>query len=255
MFAGLTLVSCGNDYEYEAAVPESEINPENTQVYFPFDNAAAYTLDFNATSVDVVICRVDSTEEQTVRLHAEGDSLNNVPETVTFAAGATKANVTLTYDAEALGYDNTQKVTIMIADSAQTTAYGMSKYVFNVTLPSPWTSLGMATVVDDIMTAGWGVPYEPFKVEIQENDLTPGLYRLVNPYTSSYPWNEPGDFDDSKDYYLEIHAEDPDAVWFGRTELGLDWGYGMISAWTIADYYVQMETTQNWLRQKDFMAH
>ena len=44
LFAGLTLVSCGNDYEYEAAVPESEINPENTQVYFPFDNAAAYTV-------------------------------------------------------------------------------------------------------------------------------------------------------------------------------------------------------------------
>ena len=139
LFAGLTLVSCGNDYEYEAAVPESESNPENAQVYFPFDNAAAYTLDLNATSVDVVICRVDSTEEQTVRLQAEGDSLINVPETVTFAAGATKANVTLTYDAEALGYDNTQKVTLMIADSAQTTAYGMSKYVFNVTLPAPWT--------------------------------------------------------------------------------------------------------------------
>lgn len=177
LFAGLTLVSCGNDYEYEAAVPESEINPENTQVYFPFDNAAAYTVDASSTNIEIPINRVDSTSAQTVCIEAEGDSLFTVPETVTFAEGETQTSLVLTYDPETLGFDNPQELTIWIADSAQTTNYGMSKYVFSVSMPSPWKNLGMGKFADTYL----GGP-DYYDVKILQNELQPNYFRVVEPY-------------------------------------------------------------------------
>ena len=113
---------------------------------------------------------------------------------------------------------------------------------FTTSEEEKWLSLGKATFVDGIITSIFrGVAEDPYEVEIQENKLVPGQYRLVNPYTKAYPLypSESIIFDDTKDYYLEIHAEDPEAVWFGETDLGLDMGYGKISAVSIADFYVQ----------------
>lgn len=242
------MVACEEEAEYTPAQ-----NLTNAQVYFSNTTAKDVTLSMENTELNVAICRANTNGELDVKLVKTGSELMNVPSSVKFANGDSVANIKVTFDPEAIGYDNPQTINIALADSATlATPYGESVFSLTAMIPSPWTSLGMATVVDDIMTVGWGVPFEPFMVEIQENDMTPGYYRLVNPWTSSYPWNEPGDFDDSKTYYLEIHAEDPDAVWFGRTELGLDWGYGMISAWSLADYYVQNGNDPELVKEKGF---
>ena len=100
---------------------------------------------------------------------------------------------------------------------------------------SSWESLGMALYTDDliegIFSAAVPVSYE---VEVLESTKTPGLYRLKNPYGEAYPYNEDGDWDDSMDYFLEIDATDPNAVSIDAQELGLDWGYGMISVVGVA---------------------
>ena len=109
---------------------------------------------------------------------------------------------------------------------------------------SDWVSLGRATITDDCFTTFWSVENVSWKAEILESTSQPRLYRLVNPYnTLNYPYNEVGDFDDSQDYYLDIHAEDPECVWFGKTPIGVDWNYGMISLWTRADYYISQGNT------------
>ena len=242
------MVACEEEAEYTPAQ-----NLTNAQVYFSNTTAKDVTLSMENTELNVAICRANTNGDLDVKLVKTGSELMNVPSSVKFANGDSVANIKVTFDPEAIGYDNPQTINIALADSATlATPYGESVFSMTAMIPSPWTSLGKATVVDDIMTVGWGVPFEPFMVEIQENDMTPGYYRLVNPWTSSYPWNEPGDFDDSKTYYLEIHAEDPDAVWFGRTELGLDWGYGMISAWSLADYYVQNGNDPELVKEKGF---
>jgi len=65
--------------------------------------------------------------------------------------------------------------------------------------------------------------------------ITPGLYRLVNPYGEKYPFNDPGDWDESKDYYLEINAIDPAGVYIPHwQEVGVDWGYGYIKMSSVA---------------------
>jgi len=79
-------------------------------------------------------------------------------------------------------------------------------------IAAPWVTLGTATYRDDFLSTFWATGTPEYEVEIQENQLQPGLFRLVNPYGAAYPYNEDGDWDASQDYYIEIHAEDPDAV-------------------------------------------
>jgi len=117
-------------------------------------------------------------------------------------------------------------------------SYKLSTTV-NLQKDYPWKSLGMATVTDDFFTTFWSVENVSWKVEIRENGLIPGWYRLVNPYnTLDYPYNEAGDFDDSKDYYFDLHAEDPEFVWFDETHFGVDWGSGEIYVLSFAKYYM-----------------
>ena len=241
------MVACEEEAVY---TPAQDLT--NAQVYFSNTTAKDVKLTMEDTELNVAICRANTIGNLDVQLVVSGTELMTAPSSVKFADGDSVANIKVTFDPQAIGYDNPQTLNIALADSTMGTPYGESVFSLTAMIPSPWTSLGKATVVDDIMTVGWGIPFTPFPVEIQENDLTPGLYRLVNPWTSSYPWNEPGDYDDSKNYYLEIHAEDPDAVWFGRTEMGLDWGYGMISTWSIADYYVQNGTDPELVKEKGF---
>lgn len=95
---------------------------------------------------------------------------------------------------------------------------------------SSWESLGMGQYTDDFMS-GIFTSAEPvtYEVEVLASTKTPGLYRLKNAYGAAYPYNEEGDWDDSMDYFLEIDATDPAAVTIAAQELGLNWGYGMIS--------------------------
>ena len=115
---------------------------------------------------------------------------------------------------------------------------------------SVWESLGMAEYTDDFMTMGYyddddnwvsiynGLTPQTYEVEVLAHTKTPGLYRLKNAYAEVYPFNEPGDWDDSMDYYLEIDATNLSAVFITKQELGLDWGYGMISVESDAAYYM-----------------
>lgn len=94
-----------------------------------------------------------------------------------------------------------------------------------------WNSLGMAQYSEGFVCSLFtGVPTITYEVEVQESEDKPGVYRLVNPYGAAYPYNQEGDWDASKDYYLEINAQDPQGVYIEPQELGFDWGYGMFSA-------------------------
>ncbi|MCH5241926.1 MAG: hypothetical protein J1F67_05835 [Muribaculaceae bacterium] len=93
-----------------------------------------------------------------------------------------------------------------------------------------WTSLGYVEYTDGYMSSqpmyifdmDWYLTYD---VEIQESTDVKGLYRLVNPYGEAYPYNEPGDWDDTVNSYLYINASDPNAVYIADSEQTLAW-YG-----------------------------
>ncbi len=108
-----------------------------------------------------------------------------------------------------------------------------------------WKSLGMATYTEDCL----GPLYCPeeedptdyvstYEVEIQENQNTPGLYRLKNPYGEAYPLNNSGEWDATRDYYMEINACDPDGVFIEAQEMGVDWGNGVFTIYSMGAYYM-----------------
>ena len=199
-----------------------------SQVYFNNSLAKEYVLSMNESSFNIPVSRVSDADAINVPLNVtlEDGSLFTIPQSVSFAAGQKEASIQVSYDPANIVFDKFETVKISLADASLTTEWGISEYVFTAGVPAPWVSLGMATVVDDYITGIFGVENVAWQVELQENQLYPGYYRLVNPYGAGYPYNEPGDYDASQDYYLEIHAEDPSKVWIPITTYGMDWGYG-----------------------------
>jgi len=225
-----TLYSCQDDApDYS---PSEKIDSE--QVYFPSTNSSKVALSSVENSFDIVIARVKTDNAITVPLTISGnDGLYDIPSSVNFAQGESKASIKVNYDTDEIGFDNFSDLTISINDQ-YTSVYGKSEYLFNIGIPAPWKSLGEATYFDDLLNAFYGTGIPEYKIEIQENLLQPGLFRLVNPYGEAYPHNDPGDWDDSQDWYFEINAVDPTAVYINVQESGMDWGDGMLSFGSIA---------------------
>ena len=98
---------------------------------------------------------------------------------------------------------------------------------------------GYAEYTDDFIGAYYGVGTPTYYVEVEQRDDIPGIFRIKNAYGEGYPYNEPGDWDDSKDYYMVIDASNPDKVFMDPYDfdLGLDWGYGMIFVRNYAGYF------------------
>lgn len=232
--------ACSSDDDYQWATV-----PDGTQVYFSSELASKVDLSSSSTTYSIPIQRYVTSANGgavTVSLDVTNEGgLIQVPTSVSFSGTAQSeayvetSYIELTYDPDALGYDNYQDITITISD-AYTTDYGSSSYTVSVGIPAPWKSLGVGYYREDFLTTFYSVGNQVYEVEIQENENTPGVYRLVNPYGEAYPWNDPGDWDDSQDWYLEIHAEDPTAVYIETQETGLDWGYGNVIVSSMAGY-------------------
>ena len=98
--------------------------------------------------------------------------------------------------------------------------------------------IGMGKYTEDIVGPLYDGEVLTYEVEILESNKTPGLYRLVNPYGEAYPYNEEGDWDASKKYYLEINATDAEGVYFELQNTGLNWGDGNVYVYSYAAYYL-----------------
>lgn len=118
---------------------------------------------------------------------------------------------------------------------AQSSAY--TRFLIT-TGTTTWKSLGEALYTDAYVGNAYGGENVTYKVEIQESEDTPGLYRLVNPYGVAFPYNEEGDWDDSRDYYIEINAADANGVYIPVQNTGLNWGDGNFYVYSMAAYYL-----------------
>lgn len=165
--------ACGDDAEYTPAEALS-----NAQVYFPSTNSATINVSKTQTSFDVTIMRIKTDEAQTVNIVGTGgEGLFTIPSTVSFAQGESNALITIGYDPEKIEYDTYSTITLKVSDETITTPYGMSEYSFQVGIPAPWTSLGECTFYDNFLFVN------SYKAELQQNDLNPNLFRLVDPYS------------------------------------------------------------------------
>ncbi len=234
MFA-MTWTACNDSIEW--TIPE--MSTEGRGVYFSNVAGSTVDLDRDANTFDVKILRSYTDCTETIALNVENESgLFTIPTEVTFKEGKSSANITIGYNPADFSYDDYKAIKLSVADASKTFTYGYSTYEFSAGVPAPYKSLGMATYREDFITTLFGVDNEEYEVELQENELYAGIYRLVNPYGKAYPNNEEGDYDDSKDYYMIINAQDPEGVYITQTVTGTDWGYGAMIMWSMADYYM-----------------
>lgn len=231
--AALTLAACSGDDKYEWATVSGP------QVFFSDDLQSQYEIATDGNTINVPICRVDASGSQTVNLQSTvTNDMYSVPSSVTFNAGEKTTTIPVTYDASRIEFGRYDEIAISIADASSTSEWGISEYSFTAGVTA-WVKMeGKATYRDDLVTSTWAVDNLVYQVDIERNVVEEGKYRLVNPYGSVYGYNDPGDWDDTKDYYLEIDATDPDFVHIPYTELGVDWSYGMWTTEGYVDYLV-----------------
>lgn len=101
-----------------------------------------------------------------------------------------------------------------------------------------WHSIGFGRYTEDIISSIFDLGCVTYDVEIEESYTRPGVFRLVNPYGPAYPYNSLGTYDNSQKHYMEIDARNPNAVLIKKFYTGLDFGYGEMLVWSVADYYL-----------------
>lgn len=167
--------------------------------------------------------RRDTVGNMTVKFKAIENTNNMfVVSDAVFADG--ESDATFTVDFSKAEADITYKLVIQPETSSSWATNGQFAYTL---LIEKWDNLGVGLYTDDLVCGIFSAAPISYEVEILEKASKPGMYRLVNAYGENYPYNEPGDWDDSKDYLLEIDATDSTAVSIAAQPLGLDWGYGM----------------------------
>ena len=172
----LGFAACTEELKYDPA----EI-PGNAQIYFPntLPSRIELSQDLNVKSYNIELRRIDKKDAITVNLSAvnENPSLFSIPTSASFAAGSESTTFTITYDPDALGYDNYRPLKITVSDESQTSPYGVSTYSFTAGIPAPWKSLGTGTFIDTYMFD------DPYQIVVQQHMLDPTRYRLVDPFT------------------------------------------------------------------------
>lgn len=225
--------ACTDEVEYTGAALQ-----DATQAYFPTNLPSQIDLKAEATTFNVEVSRMEAGQELTVNLTKsdDKDALFTVPSTVTFAADATTATISIGYDPAKFKLDEYMPLTISI-ESDKANPYSSASYSFTVGVPAPYTTIGMVSFRDGYLDVFKGFTPQTYNVELQVNSVTPGLYRLVNPYKKN-PYAVEGIYDSSKNYYLVIDATDKDCVYIPSGQpLGLQLSNdGMLVAYSYAGY-------------------
>lgn len=217
------LTSCSDDNNYQPGA-------ESAGCYFE-QVPASRKLSSVETTFTVPVGRTQTADAITVPVQMTDESgLFSGAATVDFAAGQATADYVISYDPEKIVADKNYEITLALASDFQ---YGQTTYTFNAVIPAPWTSLGMCTYTDNIVSSLYNVGEDyTWQVEIQKNDVVEGLYRIVNPY-ATYPLvGKSALYTGDGNNSMEINAVDPDRVYFPlfNTGLILDPDYGQMMA-------------------------
>ena len=259
LFSALALVlgSCTEEFEYTGATIEGE------QVYFSNALSSTVNLDPNASEVKIPVNRIQRTGELTVNFNVttSENCAVSVPSSVTFADGDSVAYLTVTYDPQTIQMGHFDDVTVAIADSNYTTPYGSSSYTFSIGL-SEWTSVGTGLYRDAIYPGFYGAEQLTYNVEIQENILKPGYYRIVTPYGpgtsfyNAYVAEGPFAWANKENTSVVINATDPNFVYVtgdfypGTSDAGMG-GYGVMHVFSIVDEAIKQGNSLEDIKASD----
>lgn len=237
----LLVIACGqDDLKYEQGTVEDE---NCYGVYFPTQDLPSEFDPSDPCVITVKASRANSKGSITVPVEiqqSEGDVFSVAP--ITFEDGQTETTFDVTFPDAELGTE--YSITLSVTDPKYAKVYGSQRTYLDIALsrvkwdlvkdPNGVDEDGIALYRDDFFTTFFSVKNVEYEVEVQENAGKPGIYRLKNVYGEAYPYNDEGDWDDTKDRYLIVNAEDPECVYISTLATGCDWGYGEFSVSSLA---------------------
>ena len=227
-------------------------------VWEPYDTTSEPTYSFEQKTSNYVLTATDTLYQVAVKVfrnNANGDvtlpldvKFNNDIMTcdtaaVTFENGKDYAEflVNVDYENIAVGTKYTADIAFVV-DSLNyfehnASLTGNSSTSISLQLEYTWESIGKALYTDDFMTSFYSLP-EIVTYEVEaEVAVGTNIIRLKNVYGAAYPYNEPGDYDTTKDYYMVLNCNDPEAVYIdGIYYTGMDWGKGEFNFVSYAYY-------------------
>lgn len=167
------------------ACDDDEYTPgeQSPGVYFPADAPESYDLALDGMSFNVTVSRLGISEAATYSFSTVeyDNAIFSVPSTVSFAEGASTAEITITYDASKLEYDVEHQFTLAFSEEG-TSSYGLRSYEFVALLPAPWTDwaeLATGTYTCNNSFFGNGTEVAGMNLEMRENEITGALqYRI-----------------------------------------------------------------------------
>lgn len=237
-------ISCSSDDEYEPAAP---VSSDVAGLYFTIDSESEELDPENPTVKTITVSRMESSKAATytIKVVENTDDAFVVPETVSFAAGDSIASFDVSFPNTTVGTAYTLKVSFEDADINPYKYY--QQYAYSVTRVK-WDNIGTGYWIDGNITRFWGAPAVPLAVEIQKNEASDGSvkYRFNSPFAylatavdeyggyNGYPYNEAGDCDEQEHKFIITVTKDGASL--APVEIGMDWGYGMISFGQIYPY-------------------
>ncbi|MDD4727293.1 MAG: hypothetical protein PHN55_00895 [Dysgonamonadaceae bacterium] len=246
----IAFVGCSED-DLVTPTPSPEA-PAGTQgVYFPTSNKSAVELmPVDPTEFEMTIARTVSSGAVDVPINVEvnDDDVFVVPSSVSFAEGETEKTFKITFPTAAEGITYNLKLNVEGEEFVNPYITGLSYVSTNATRVK-WEAVEEPMVyMDGSFSAGWGISHIPMYVHAEKAVLGSVVrYRFKNAYKvptgadddgiyDGFPFNDPGDFIEGE--YLtivEIGGENgkADEVFMPAHDIGVDWGYGMISTGSV----------------------
>lgn len=242
--------ACEDDVPYTPAEPESGV----ANVVFAGASSQTFEVEPGTTSFNLELQRPESESgsEATVNVlvRSNQDNVFSCPSTVTFAAGATTADVTVSVsNAEEGTYYN-----LVLYLDGNLSNYTLGNREKEVTFAiMKWENIGVGYWVGNAVCNFYGVDQINLAVEIEKTvTATSTRFRFSSPYASpatdagyigdseyewykGYPYNDPADVV-AGDYTFLIICDTKGEASLTPVNMGMDWGYGMFSTGSIYGY-------------------
>ena len=204
--SAMVMTSCSDSDDYQwASITGGD------QVYFSNTLPTTRNLSMSDTKFTIPVTRVTTTNATTVNISlTSDDNFLSAPSSVSFPAGASTADIEITYDPEALGYDNFKNAVLKIADESQTNAYGNFTYSFSAGIPSPYESLGKGKITDNFWFEATA------SVTIMQNTQKPNEFRIMAPF-EGLASAAGASLDGNQEPYIQLTLLKPGDTFYGVT--------------------------------------
>ena len=232
MFAIVAVFSSCSDDGYWDQYVEPQSEGADPAKYSFAQAKSVNSLDASETSVTLMVTRTEKSQAATLPIKATvSDDKLTTPESVSFEAGKTSAEYTITFKDLVIGETYTVDLAI---DSAQVSTIGNEKCTVTIKLNYTWVSLGKGGFEDNFLIGG------PYEVEILKAEGF-DVYRVMHPYEEGFAdCLAAGDFEADEigkpTEYIEFEVDEDGLVFYEDFETGFLYS-GTYSVAGVHPYY------------------